>query len=368
VSGEYWEPQAAPTRKVNKMNDSHRWKNEPSEKSTIHRLSYACTDNGIRLPVVDITHPLFGAPVDEEHLPGLRKESAQRAQALKEMPDSQKKLLGEKSYIYKGFFLKDPHVTYLSGMGTFMSKLSPQLIEGGKERDIDRAASQSIGPVAVRMRLRDICTMQAHALIPKLKEFPQKELCFINIAGGAASDSINTLILILKECKSLLKNRKIEIDVLDIDSSGPNFAGRCIEALKVPECHFHDLDISFNHINYNWADTTELVNLLSKRKECILMCASEGGLFEYGSDKEIIANLNALHENTPDDVQIAGDTFHDIDTVDPTTPAIAHVCGMSFRFLGVEGLKNIVEKTAWRLDSIQEKNPIYVIFTLEKDK
>ena len=349
------------------MNGSTRCGDEMSGKSKIRGLSYACTDNGLRLPVVDITHPLFEASLNEKSLADLCKESTQKAKDLKEMSDSHKKLLGERSYIFKGFFLKDPHDNYLSGMSTFMSKLSPQLIEGGKERDIDRIASQSIGPVAVRMRLREICMLQAHTLVPQLIESPQRELCFINIGGGAASDSINTLILILKEARSLLKNRRIEINVLDIDSSGPNFAGRCIEALKAPTCHFNGLDISFNHINYNWADTTKLTNLLSKRKECIMMCASEGGLFEYGSDEEIRANLNSLHEGSPDDVYIAGDTFHNICTVDPTIPAVAHVCGMSFRFLGTEGLKSILEKTNWKLDSIREKNPIYVIFTLKKD-
>lgn len=347
------------------MNDSGKCRDEP-HKNEIHRLSYAYTDNGVKLPVLDITHPLFLASMDEENLADLRKESVQGAKNLKELPDSHKKILGERSSIYRGFFLKDPNVNYLSGMSTLWSKYGPQLIGGGKERDIDRQASQSIGPVAVRMRLHHICTLQANILIPQLTKSPQ-DLCFINIAGGTATDSINTLILILKEHQSLLKPRKIEINVLDIDTSGPHFAGRSIEALKAPGYHFYGLDIAFNHINYNWADTKRLTKFLSKRKECIVMCASEGGLFEYGSNEEIITNLNALYENSPTDMQIAGDTFHDICTVDPTVPVVAEVCGLSFRFLGTEGLKSILEKTNWKLDSIKEKNPIYVVFTLKKD-
>ena len=349
------------------MDDFNQCRNKIPEKHKIRGLSYAYTDDGIELPVLDITHPLFAASIDEERLADLRKESAQGAKNLKELPDSHKKILGERSHIYRGFFLKDSDVNYLSGMSTLWTKLGPQLIGGGEERDIDRKVSQGIGPVAARMRLRDMCMLQARALIPQLTKSPQK-LCFINIAGGAATDSINTLILILKENQSLLKHRKIEINVLDIDTQSPHFAGRCIEAWKAPGCHFYGLDISFNHISYNWADTRTLITLLSERKECIQMCASEGGLFEYGSDEEIITNLNSLYDNAPDDIQIAGDTFHDIDTVDPTIPAVAEVCDMSMRFLGTEGLKNILEKTNWKLDSIQEENPIYVIFTLKKDK
>lgn len=347
------------------MNDSHKHRNKICEKNKIRGISYAYTDNGIELPVLDITHPLFTASIDEDRLTDLRKESAQGAKNLKELSDFHKKLLGERSYIYKGFFLKDLHVTYLCGMSTLMSKYGPQLIGGGEEREIDRRASQGIGPVAVRMRLRDMCELQTGILIPQLRK-SQEKLCFISIGGGAATDSINTLILILKEDQSLLKNREIEINVLDIDTWGPHFAGRCIEALKAPKCHFFGLDISFNHKNYDWADTGELVDLLSKRRECIVMCASEGGLFEYGSDEEIITNLNSLYENSPDDMQIVGDTFHDITTVDPTIPAAVEVCGMSMRFLGKDGLKSILEKTSWELDSIQEKNPIYVIFILKK--
>ena len=346
--------------------NSDESKNEIAEKDRMHRLSYAYTDDGIKLPVLDITHPLFIESIDEERLADLQKESAQGVKNLREMPDSLKKHLGENSLIYKGFFLKPPNETSLSGLSTLMSKLGPHLIGNEKERAIDRKASQAIGPVAARMRLRDICMIQTRALIPQLTK-SVRDLCFINIAGGTATDSINTLILILKENQSLLKDRKIEMCIFDNDTWGPGFAGQCIEALKAPECYFHDLNIIFNHILYDWADTRELVKFLSKRKECIIMCASEGGLFEYASNEEIINNLNSLYDYSPDDMQVIGDTFHDLDTVDPTIPAVKEVCGMSFRFLGIKGLNRIVNETNWKLDFILEKNPIYVIFTLKKD-
>ncbi|MBU7017361.1 MAG: hypothetical protein HXS44_07610 [Theionarchaea archaeon] len=330
------------------------------------KLSYVYTDDGIKLPVLDITHPLFIESIDEEHLPDLQKESAQGVKNLREMPDSLKKYLGENSLIYRGFFLKNPNETSLSGMSTLMSKLGPHLIGNGKERAIDREASQGIGPVAARLRLRDICLLQARALIPQLTG-SKKDLCFINIAGGTATDSTNTLILILKENQSLLKGRKIEICVFDSDTRGPHFAGQCIRALKAPECYFHDLNISSNHIHYNWADTRELVKFLSKRKESIMMCASEGGLFEYATNEEIVDNLNSLYDYSPDEMKIVGDTFHDLETVDPTIPAVGEVCGMSFRFLGTEGLNRILDETNWKLDFKIEKNPIYVIFVLKKD-
>ena len=38
------------------------------EKSKIAGISYAFTKDGIELPVIDITHPLFISSIDEEKL------------------------------------------------------------------------------------------------------------------------------------------------------------------------------------------------------------------------------------------------------------------------------------------------------------
>ena len=221
------------------MSEVNKNMNSIPEKNKVSGLSYVYTDCGLELPVLDITHPLFTASINEESLEALCKESAQRAKSMKEMPGAQKMAIAEKSYIFGRHFHKDPTATYLSGMSTYMLKLGPNLIGGGEERNIDRMISMGVISVAARMRLRDICRLQTNALVPRLMASPGKELCLINIAGGAASDSINTLILVLEENQSLLKNRKIEINLFDIDIDSPDFAGRCIEALKAPGCHFH---------------------------------------------------------------------------------------------------------------------------------
>lgn len=80
-----------------------------------------------------------------------------------------------------------------------------------------------------------------------------------NIAGGAAADSINTLILIQESDPELLKGRKIGINILDIDTYGPNFAKRCIDALKQPGERFYGLDITLNTIHYNWSQSESLL-------------------------------------------------------------------------------------------------------------
>jgi hypothetical protein len=225
-----------------------------------------------------------------------------------------------------------------------------------------------IGSVAVRLRLRDLCRLQADAVIPQLESSPQKDLCFMNIAGGAASDSINTLILILKENPILVRDRKIEINVVDIDTIGPHFALCCIEALKTEGHHFHGLDIALHHIPHDWKDTDGLIPLLSNSQDCIVMCASEGGLFEYGIDEDIIRNLSVLYDHSPAGVRIAGTIVHEPNKVHATVPALAKATNAGLRFLGVGGLTGLLEKTGWRLERVQERNPIYAVFTLKKDK
>lgn len=166
------------------------------------------------------------------------------------------------------------------------------------------------------MRFRDMSRCQAEELIPVLNK-SGKDLCFINIAGGSASDSINTLFfLIEKESSSLLKNRRIEINVLDIDEYGPAFAEQCIKALKLQGNKFEGLNISLRHIHYDWNNARKLSDLLSERKGWLQICSSEGGLFEYCSDNVIMQNLNILYENSSEDIIIAGSLIHDIDKVD----------------------------------------------------
>jgi AAA+ ATPase superfamily predicted ATPase len=205
-------------------------------------------------------------------------------------------------------------------------------------------------------------------MIPLLARSPEKNICFINIAGGAASDSINALFIIQQENPALLNNRTIQINVLDIDTYGPAFADRCIAALKAPGNRFNELNISFKHIHYDWNSTVKLEELLSERKEWLQICSSEGGLFEYCSDEVITQNLNTIYNNSTDDIVIAGSLLHDIKIVDAGIIAALKIStSIKPRFLGLEGLKSIINKNKWKLDSLIKGNPRYLIFALKKE-
>jgi hypothetical protein len=180
------------------------------------------------------------------------------------------------------------------------------------------------------------------------------------------TESNCTLNLILKQDPTLVKSRKVEIIVLDVDTISPHFALACIEALKALGHHFHGLDLAFQHIPHDWRATNALISLLSNRKDCIVMCASEGGLFEYGTDQDILGNLNVLYDHAPDGMRIAGTVVHEPSKVHATVPAMAKATNAGLRFLGVRGLTALLEKTGWRLERVLEKNPVYAVFTLHR--
>jgi hypothetical protein len=247
-------------------------------------------------------------------------------------------------------------------------KLGPRLLGRGRKRFWDRQVLKGFGSLVIRMRARDISQCEAEALIPLLRKSPRKDLCFINIAGGAASDNINALFLIQKEDKELLKNRKIEINVLDIDMFGPSFADNCIRALKGSGKPFSDLDISFRHVSYDWNRREGLSELLAERKGWLQLCSSEGGLFEYGSDDAIMRNLDQILIQSVDDILIAGTLLHDMSSIDAgMLAALKITTNIKPRLIGINGLGKILEKNRWMIRSLIEGNPRYLVFTLKKE-
>ena len=340
-------------------------------KNKIPELSYAMTIHGIELAVLDITHPHFISSIDETKLKDIlskvEKTADKNAEKFNKIPGFIKRFFAARSFIMSELLKESDDDEYLTGISTLMLKLGPNLIGKGKKRFFDRLSSRGIGGIVLRMRVRDISKIQAEALIPLLSESLHRNLCFINIAGGAASDSINTLFLIQQMNPALLRNRKIEINVLDIDRFGPAFADRCVTALKAPGGRFSNMDVSFNHIQYDWNNTQKLKELLSERKEWLQICSSEGGLFEYASDEVIIQHLSTIHEYSASDASIAGSLMHDIETIDRGAIAALKIStSIKPRFLGIDGLKSIIKRNKWRLGSVIEGNPRYLIFKLDK--
>jgi hypothetical protein len=67
------------------------------------------------------------------------------------------------------------------------------------------------------------------------------------------------------------------------------------------------------HFHYTWSDPGRLRQLLEELHASDTACAvsSEGGLFEYGSDAEIVSNLRVLHAGTAADAVVVGSVTRD---------------------------------------------------------
>ena len=107
--------------------------------------------------------------------------------------------------------------------------------------------------------------------------------------------------------------------------------------------------------------------MLSERKGWLQLCSSEGGLFEYCSDEVIIRNLNILYSHSDDEIKVAGTLLHDVKEIDAGMVAALKISTkITPRLLGINGLNSIIENNHWKIGSIIEGNPRYLIFSLTK--
>jgi hypothetical protein len=186
------------------------------------------------------------------------------------------------------------------GLHTYLLKLGPEMLGSVSAKPIDRRIAESLPVLAVRLRLQDMAQLMADTLVEPLSLHRSRPLHFVNIAGGPAIDSLNTLILLSKGQAGILEERPISIDVLDLDDAGPSFGEAALAALAQQDGPLRGLRVAFRHIRYHWAQVAELQGVLreAEARGAIAICSSEGGLFEYGSDEEIEANLRALRAST----------------------------------------------------------------------
>jgi hypothetical protein len=160
---------------------------------------------------------------------------------------------------------------------------------------IDRRIAAGPPTVLLRLRMQQIASFLAEALVDGLAQKPFASLHLINIGGGPALDSVNTLILLNRDRPDLLK-RSIVVHVLDSESDGAFFGANALSALKAEGCPLNGLDAILEHRAYNWNEPAMLEQLIRElaSKGALIAASSEGALFEYGSDEAIISNLMAL--------------------------------------------------------------------------
>jgi hypothetical protein len=257
---------------------------------------FATTADGLRLPVIDVTHPAFAVADDPASLAARRDAFLLWDHRNRRVPTIITGLLirlaARRSPLLRRILASDNE--YLDSVSTYMLKLGADHLPPGFDGPVDRKVAAAPHVPLIRLRMQQIARLLAEALVAPLADAPAAPLHLVNIAGGPALDSINALIILARD--PTLIHRQIAIHVFDAHEDGPTFGARALLALSAPEGPLQGLKVQFQQHPYDWNDTAPLARLVSglAARGAIIAASSEGGLFEYGTDDAIIANLTAL--------------------------------------------------------------------------
>jgi hypothetical protein len=277
-------------------------------------ILYAMSDDGRRLPVIDVTNPAFAISVGDAELDALADQFVTESKARQRGSAFLQRVLLR-------FALRDSTIgrgliaamgTFLTGMNTYLLKLGPDNL-WPDATPMDRRIAASFPAFTTRLRLQDMAQLLADGLSVPLAANMERPLSLINIAGGPSADSLNAIILLAAEHRQLISGRPIHVVVLDVEQAGPSFAARALDALRSPNAPLNGFQIDLRHIQYDWSDSARLEQILASLQigEAVCAISSEGGLFEYGSDVEVAANLASLHRGTPPDAMVVGSVTRD---------------------------------------------------------
>ena len=195
---------------------------EPNKKDGV---CYAVTEDGVELPVVDVTHPAFALDLSDSEQGGLvqgfMNESIPFASCPKPLRNLLLRILLRGSVLAQG--IREAEGGFMSWLHTYLLKLGPEMLGSAYAKPIDRKIAAAFPAMSVRLRLQDVAHLMAETLLPALEAAPSGPLHFLNIAGGPAVDTLNALVLLTRQAPGILDHRSVTITVLDIDDAGPAF-------------------------------------------------------------------------------------------------------------------------------------------------
>jgi hypothetical protein len=345
---------------------SDRVKAPVLEKRKRPGVCYALTNDGVELPAVDVTHPAFEVKISDAELAAAIDRFVHDSKRREKIPAFIERfvlrMLLRRSALARG--LRRIDGKFLRGLDTYLFKLGPENLGSGWADAMDRRIAGSLPGLAMRIRLQDMASLAADGLTPALASRNAQPLHLLSVAGGPAMDSLNTLLLLQKQNPGSLRGREIFIHVLDLESEGPDFGRRALAALQSDGAPLHGLKIEYQFTTYNWGDVRTLRELLAGlgAGQGVFAASAEGGLFDYGSDEEIIANLETLLASTPADTLIAGTISR------PDGPALHLHRGISrgtARPRSLEVFNALARRGGWSVDQAIER-PFSHNFRLKK--
>jgi hypothetical protein len=306
----------------------------------------AATHDGLLLPVIDVTDPRFAIPDDADALRRLFEQLSAEAQRNRHLPKFVMHWLmrraAKHSRLLRAMFAGD--ASFLDGTTTYLMKLGPDNLPPPYDSTMDRRVAGSPHLTLLRLRTQQVARLIADALAAELASRSSAPLSLINIAGGPAIDSMNALILLRRRDGDLLR-RAIAIHVLDQDEAGPAFGQNALAALLQEGGPLAGLDIAFHHHRYDWNEAAPLERLLGglSASAGIVAALSEGGLFEYGNDAAVIANLQALRGGQA--TLVAGSVTND----EESRRRMMTMTRFKLIPRGIEGFAPLAKAGGWRI-------------------
>ena len=326
------------------------------EKNKLPGVWYAVTEDGVELPIVDITHPAFAENATPEKMAALTADFLE----FQSSPAFFRGFFSRHSIALRGI---NSEGDFLHGMTTYIAKLGPNVLGKAYASIVDRKVAGGIGSVSFRIRLRDTARLLAEALAPLLATKSGRPVQMLNVGGGPAMDSLNALILIQRDHSECLRGRRINIRVLDLDPTGPRFGARAVETWVSQGAPLHGLQLSLDSIAYDWAHPSELGKAMGKLDAAdVSIGSSEGGLFEYGSDDLILANLRVLRDCTPADFAMVGSIIRNGDLA----RSLHATSKMPIRSFEPADFKTLVARAGWSVGRALEGSPLYQVVSLKK--
>lgn len=320
---------------------------------------FAATAAGYSLPVLDISNPAFAVGPDADEIGRLTETMASQEERRGPLGHFMRRLMvrffGRKSLLIKAISASGKG--YLSSIPTYVLKLGPNNLVPPYDTPIDRAVVGAVPGISLRLRTEQVAGLLAEALVPELAARPAAPLHLINIAGGPAIDSLNVLILLQKQ--DLLGARQIRIEILDVDPAGPSFGANALTALTATGAPLAGVDVGLKHTPCDWRDLDTIrAALAAIPAEAAVAASSEGGLFDYGSDSEIIDVLGVLR---PRALWVAGSATG----VDRTSQLLQRANPTRVVMRGAAGMRPLAAAAGYDL-AVVAKAPLSEQFLLRR--
>ena len=306
------------------------------------------------LPIVDISHPAFEVRTTEADLAAMAdqyvRDAAGRTQQM--TPE----LVEALKHSRLGRGLMAASNGFLGGIETYMMKAGPDNL-AADVHPLDRAIAASFPALTTRLRLQDTAQLLAEGLAGVQPTSGRPIVC-LNIGGGAGADSWNALMLLRAAHPDLVADRAAIIAVLDVDPAGAAFGARAVEALQAPGGPLSAMTVRFHYASYDWSDASQLPRLLAALPaDGVCAVSSEGALFEYGTDQQIVENLQALRSASPAAATVVGTVTRD----SAATRASRASTKVTTIPRSIEAFRDLASAAGWRLEFVLERPFAYSV-------